>query len=152
MRVMLNDGAVMNTHTQQSNVVFLSSFRESIGMVQSMGASNSALNAVKEPAELIAHILGLGGAPIRTRNAISGAVDHAPLPMSIVVRKMEEAYAAHLSDYAACDCPAVYKLQFVSALRNASYNWLGFMWQPGEGQNAHQIENPMCCSGESATL
>ena len=117
-----------------------------------MGSSNSARNAVSEPADLIAHCLGLSCTPSTSRNATTGAVDHAPLLMSVVVKKMEEAYADHLMDYAACDCPAVYNFQFMSDLRNASYNWLGFLWQPGLGQNAHQIKIHMYSSAEPATF
>jgi hypothetical protein len=140
VRVLLNDGGHIDSFVPHGNVVFIESFGESIGLVQSLSASNRARNAVLQPAVLIARFLGLTCTPITSRNAATGVVDHAPLHMTVVVKKMEEAYAAHLIDYAACDCPVVYNLQFMSVLRDASYNWLGFIWQPGFGQNAHQIK------------
>lgn len=152
IHALLNDGGMVETCANIDDVVLLSSFEETISVVQEMGVSNSARNAVYEPAELIAHFLGLNCTPVTSRTAISAVVAHAPLPMTIIVRRMEEAYAAHLADYAACDCPAPYSFHFMTALRNTSYNWLGFMWQPGFGQNFYQIKEYMYSSGISATL
>ena len=142
------DGTVVQSTLDFQNVVLLSSFEETIRMMQDMSLKWASKNAVDDPLRTVQGFLySDNDAPaISITNSISGRTVHASIKLTILLKVMERAYLAHIEDYGASDCPLAYSLPMMKVLRNVSYNWLGFMWQPRLGHSPLQVKRFMYSS------
>ena len=142
------DGTVVQSTLDFQNVVILSSFEETIRMMQDMSLKWASRNAVDDPLRTVQGFLySDNDAPaISITNSISGRTVHAPIKLTILLKVVERAYLRHIEDYGASDCPLAYSLPMMKVLRNVSYNWLGFMWQPRFGHSPLQVKRFMYSS------
>ena len=142
------DGTVVHRTLDFQNVVILSSFEETIRMMQDMSLKWASRNAVDDPLRTVQGFLySDNDAPaISITNSISGRTVHAPIKLTILLKVVERAYLRHIEDYGASDCPLAYSLPMMKVLRNVSYNWLGFMWQPRFGHSPLQVKRFMYSS------
>ena len=141
VRIQQQDGTFFDASPNLEDMVFLSSFANTVPFVQQLSWKLQAKNAVTDPLSAIKGFLyeSPDTPALTTTNALTGRTVHAPLKLSIVRQILEEAYSAHLEDYKACDCPTPYSKSYRKVLRNASYNWLGFMWMPGVGHHPREV-------------
>ena len=142
------DGTVVQSTSDFKNVVLLSSFEETIRMMQDMSLKWASRNAVDDPLRTVQGFLySDNDAPaISITNSISGRTVHASIKLTILQKVTERAYLAHIEDCGASDCPLAYSLPMMKLLRHVSYNWLGFMWQPRLGHSPLQVKRFMYSS------
>ena len=142
------DGTAVQSNLDIQNVTLLSSFEETIPMMQDMSFKWASKNAVDDPLRTVQGFLySDNDAPaISITNSISGRTVHAPIKLTILLKVVERAYLRHIEDYSASDCPLAYSLPMMKVLRHVSYNWLGFMWQPRLGHSPLQVKRFMYSS------
>ena len=142
------DGTAVQSNLDIQNVALLSSFEETIPMMQDMSFKWVWKNAVDDPLRAVQGFLySDNDAPaISITNSISGRTVHASIKLTILQKVMERAYLAHIEDCGASDCPLAYSLPMMKLLRHVSYNWLGFMWQPGLGHSPLLVKRFVCSS------
>ena len=148
LRTWLPDGTVIDDPLTNQHIRLLSSFEDTISWFPQQSFKRQARNAVDDPLRAIQGFLyACHDRPaVSTTNALSGRTVHAPMELIIVLQALERAYLAHIEDYEAMNCPTPWSMPMRKLLRNVSYNWLGFMWQPGLGHGPFQVTSFMYSS------